>query len=321
MIVLLQSSPLISEVVSFILHRSSFILALHEGKPHNWDDLARAWTFEPLVILSLAVSGLLFAVGVRRLWHESPKRRTIRPWEALCFAGGWFALFVSLISPLHAWGGVLFSAHMTQHEILMLLAAPLLVLSRPLLPFMWALPLSWSRQIGNIAKRPLIQKTWHALTIPLVAWVVHAVALWTWHIPFLFEAVLHSEWVHIAQHLSFLISALLFWWAVVHGPQGVMGYGAAVLYVFTTSIHNGLLGALLTFATSVWYPSYVGLTSTWGFTPLEDQQLGGLIMWIPAGIVYIVAGLALFVGWMRESELRLERRERAQALLAKVSMN
>jgi cytochrome c oxidase assembly factor CtaG len=150
---------------------------------------------------------------------------------------------------------------------------------------------------------------------------VHAIALWTWHIPFLFEAVLHIEWVHTLQHLSFLISALLFWWALLHGPQGTMGYGAAVLYLFTTSIHSGVLGALITFAGSVWYPSYKGLTVSWGLTPLEDQQLGGLIMWIPAGVVYIIAGLALFAGWMRESELRVQKRERAAKLAAGLSIN
>jgi putative membrane protein len=203
---------------------------------------------------------------------------------------------------------------MTQHELLMLGAAPLLVLGRPLIAFMWALPLVWSRRIGNWARINWFQKTWYALTIPLVAWIVHAVALWMWHIPVLFEAVLHSEWIHTLQHLSFLLSALLFWWALIHGRRGWMGYGAAVLYVFTTSIHSGLLGALLTFSRSVWYPSYVGLTTSWGLTPLEDQQLGGLIMWIPAGVLYAIAGLALFAGWLRESESRVAKRERREAL-------
>jgi cytochrome c oxidase assembly factor CtaG len=277
---------------------------MHGGKPHNWDDLVRAWSFEPIVTVSLVLSAVLFAVGLHRLWREAPKRKSIRPWEALCFAGGWLALFVALVSPVHAWGRVLFSAHMSQHEILMLVAAPLLVLGRPLIAFLWALPLEWSRSLGNVAKIAWINRTWRALTIPLVAWLVHAVALWTWHIPVLFDAVLHNEAVHTAQHLSFLISALLFWWALIHGPQGAMGYGAAVLYLFTTSIHSGVLGALLTIAGTVWYPSYAGLTSSWGLTPLEDQQLGGLIMWIPAGLVYVIAGLALFAGWLREAELR-----------------
>jgi len=286
---------------------STPILALHGGAPHNWHELARAWSFEPLVIISLTITALLFIIGLYRL-----KRRSIRTWEALCFAGGWLALFVALVSPVHAWGQVLFSAHMSQHEILMLVAAPLLVLGRPLIAFLWALPLSWSRSLGNLSKITWINRLWRALTIPLVAWLIHAIALWVWHIPALFDATLHSEAIHTVQHLSFLLSALLFWWALIHGRHGAMGYGAAVLYVFTTSVHSGALGALITIAGSVWYPSYAPLTASWGLTPLEDQQLGGLIMWIPAGLVYVIAGLALFAGWLREADLRATRRERME---------
>jgi cytochrome c oxidase assembly factor CtaG len=287
----------------------------HEGKPHNWHDLSRAWSFEPIVVVSLVLTAWLFARGLRQLWRESGTGRGIKRWEATAFAGGWIALFIALVSPVHAWGRVLFSAHMTQHEFLMLVAAPLLVLGRPLIAFMWAMPLGWSRRIGNWGKTGWLQNTWAVLTIPLVAWALHAIALWTWHMPELFEAVLHSEWVHSLQHLSFLLSALLFWWALIHGRRGWMGYGAAVLYVFTTSIHSGLLGALLTFSNSPWYPSYIGLTNSWGLTPLEDQQLGGLIMWIPAGLLYAIAGLALLAGWLRESESRVIRRERRRALI------
>ena len=136
--------------------------------------------------------------------------------------------------------------------------------------------------------------------------------MWTWHIPALFEATLYSDAVHTLQHLSFLLSALLFWWALIHGPQGAMGYGAAVLYLFTTSVHSGALGALITIAGSVWYSSYAPLTASWGLTPLEDQQLGGLIMWIPASLVYVIAALALFAGWLREADLRATRRERLE---------
>jgi putative membrane protein len=203
---------------------------------------------------------------------------------------------------------------MTQHEVLMLVAAPLLVLGRPVIPFLWALPVSWAREVGGWGKVAVVQTIWRAITNPFVAWTIHAVALWVWHIPSLFEATLESEWVHTLQHLSFLFSALLFWWALVHGRQGLMGYGAGVLYMFTTSMHSGLLGALITFAGSVWYPAYLKTTQSWGLTPLEDQQLGGLIMWIPAGLVYIVAGLALFAGWLRESERRVMKRDAARAL-------
>lgn len=281
---------------------------MHEGKPHNWDELVRAWSFDPVVVVSLAISGVLFVIGLRRLWREAPKLKSIRTLEAVCFALGWFALLVAVVSPMHAWGRVLFSAHMSQHEVLMLVAAPLLVLGRPVIAFLWALPLNWSRRLGNIAKLAWVNCLWRTLTIPLVAWLVHAIALWVWHIPVLFDAVLHNELVHTAQHLSFLLSALLFWWALIHGPQGAKGYGAAVLYLFTTSVHSGVLGALIALAGSVWYPSYVGLTDPWGLTPLEDQQLGGLIMWIPAGLVYLISALALFAGWLKESELRVAKK-------------
>jgi cytochrome c oxidase assembly factor CtaG len=155
-----------------------------------------------------------------------------------------------------------------------------------------------------------VQKVWRAVTHPLAAWAIHAAALWVWHMPALFQATLKSDLVHTLQHLSFLGSALLFWWALIHGRRGLMGYGAAVLYMFTTSLHSGVLGALITFARSAWYPAYANSTASWGLTPLEDQQLGGLIMWIPAGLVYVVAALALMVGWMRESERRVVRREK-----------
>jgi cytochrome c oxidase assembly factor CtaG len=125
----------------------------------------------------------------------------------------------------------------------------------------------------------------------------------------LFEATLDSDLVHAAQHLSFLLSAVLFWWAVFHGRQRAVGYGLAVVYMFLTAVHSGILGALLTFARTPWYPAYANTTQRWGLAPVEDQQLGGLIMWVPACTVYIVAGLALMAAWLRESDRRVVRRE------------
>jgi len=270
--------------------------------PQSTSELLRAWTFEPGVVLPIAASAVLYAVGVTRLRRRSPK--SIRKSDTLYFWFGWAALVSALISPVHAWGSVLFSAHMTQHELLMLVAAPLLVLGRPLVPFLWALPKSWAVALARWSKLWPWEKTWRTISNPLVAWGIHAVVLWSWHVPFLFQATLESESIHALQHASFLFSALLFWWAVIHGRRRALGFGLAVLYMFTTALHSGLLGALLTFANSIWYPAYADRTAAWGLTPLEDQQIGGLIMWIPAGLVYIAAGLALFAGWLRESETR-----------------
>jgi putative membrane protein len=292
----------------------------HGGKPHHPRDLLTTWGLEPFVLLSLALSAWAYWRGVRRLWREAETGRGIRRWEAWAYAGGWFALFVALVSPLHPLGRVLFSAHMTQHEVLMLVAAPLVVLGRPLIPFLWAMPLEWARTVGAWGRAAWLQKVWRALTNPLAAWAIHAVALWVWHVPALFQATIDHELVHTAQHLSFFLSALLFWWAIIHGRRGLKGYGAAVLYLFTTSVHSGALGALITFASSVWYPAYLKTTESWGLTPLEDQQLGGLIMWVPAGLVYLVAGLALFAGWLRESERMVLKGEARALKVGKVAV-
>ncbi|HEX8453326.1 MAG TPA: cytochrome c oxidase assembly protein [Longimicrobium sp.] len=279
----------------------------HTGKPLAPHDLWTAWAFDPGVVVALFVSAWLYSRGTERLWRRSGVGRGVRRWEAGCFAAGWVTLAVAMVSPLHRLGGVLFSAHMVQHELLMALAAPLLVLGRPMLPFLWALPMRWRRVAGAAARRQGVRAGWRLVTAPFAAFALHAAALWLWHIPGPYQATLTSEWMHTLQHASFLGTGLLFWWALVHGREGRMGYGAAVFYLFATAMHSGGLGALLTFARAPWYPEYGAGGAAWGLTPLEDQQLAGLIMWIPAGASYLVAGLALVAAWMRESERKAAR--------------
>jgi putative membrane protein len=273
----------------------------HEEAAENYEELWHSWVFEPGIVIPLLLSGWLYVQGVWR----SPR---VRWRELLCFAGGWLALVVALVSPLHPWGRALFSAHMAQHEILMLVAAPLIVLGRPIVVFLKALPASWANRLARISNLWWWQKIWGFLASALVAWMIHAAILWLWHAPVLMDAVLDNEWVHALQHLSFFLSALLFWWAVIYGRQRALGYGMAVLYMFTTALHSGLLGVLLATTSTLWYPPYAQTTQSWGMTPVEDQQLGGLIMWIPAGVVYIVAGLALLAAWLRESEARINHK-------------
>ena len=257
-------------------------------------ELWTAWSFEPGIVIPLAILGLLFLRGDR-----SSKSVTVG--SRAFFWGGWAMLTLALVSPLHEMGEALFSAHMTQHEILMLIAAPLLVLGRPLAPLLHGLPFEWRRTLGRWSKTRSVHETWKSVTHPLSAWLIHAVALWFWHIPPLFDATLHSEWIHAAQHLSFFGSALLFWWSLFYA-RGKNRYGKGVLYVFTTGVHTSILGALLTLSSRVWYRAYADSSAAWGLAPLEDQQLGGLIMWVPAGLVYLGVGLALFSAWVRTSD-------------------
>ena len=255
------------------------------------------WSFEPWVVLCLFASAIPYALGVRRLWQRAGRGHGIGVGQASAFVGGWSTLGIALVSPIDPLGSVLFSAHMVQHELLMIVAAPLLVLGRPLAAWAWALPPAWRRATGRFFRHRAWRLPWRVATAPAVAWLVHALALWLWHLPALFEAALDDPLVHAGQHLSFLLTALLFWWSVL-GPVTRREQGAALVSIFTTMVHTGALGALLTLARTAWYPHYLAVAPGFGITALEDQQLGGLIMWVPAGAVYLACGLFLAARWI-----------------------
>jgi putative membrane protein len=262
--------------------------------------MTATWSLEPVVVAALLLTAWWYWSGIRALRRSAGPGRGVRDWEIAAFAGGWFLLAVALLSPLHHLSTELFSAHMVQHELLMVAAAPLLVLGRPLLPALWAFPIGWRRRLGAWSASAPVETAWTALTRPSVAWSVHAAAIWLWHVPVLFQATLRSELVHNLQHLSFLGSALLFWWALFQGRAGRLGAPTAVVYLFTTAVHTSLLGALLTFSSRIWYPVYRSTSAPWGLSPLEDQQLAGLIMWVPAGLGYLAAALAIAASWLRD---------------------
>ena len=274
-------------------------------------ELWSAWTLEPGVVIPVVAALLLYARGLHRVWSRAGEGRGVRQWQAWCFAGGMFTLALALVSPLHALGGALFSAHMTQHVLLMGVAAPMIVLGAPLTAFTWALPLRGRRNVSRILGSGPFRSSWKFLTTPAAAWVLHAAAIWIWHAPSLYAATVTSELAHTAQHSSFIATALLFWWALRDRPR----HGLAVLYLFTTAVHSSLLGALLAFSPDVFYAPYESTAPAWGLSALEDQQLGGLIMWVPAGLVYFGAALALLASWMRQSERSASRAVAAAALV------
>lgn len=266
--------------------------------------LHSVWTVEPGIALPLAVTAGLYARGIREWLRRSTRARKAIKREMMFFISGFVVLAAALISPLHELGETLFSAHMIQHELLMAVAAPLLVLGKPVVPLTWGFPASLRRSISRV----------FAIQVPpLAAFLLHAAAIWIWHFPRLYDASVTSEVVHAAQHISFLGTALIFWWALLHAR------GAAIVYLFLTAIHTTLLGALLAVSDTPFYSVYSDAGSrVWGLTRIEDQQLGGLIMWVPGGIVYLLGALYLMLKWIRESGLRVAKREavfRTAALL------
>lgn len=253
----------------------------------------------------LTASLLLYFGGLRRLWAAAGPGHGIRPVNVAAFVAGIASLVVALLSPLDALSDVLFSAHMGQHEILMLVAAPLLTMGKPWVTATWALPLRWRQQLlSRLLRVPATRGAWRLATGPVIVLGLHALALWIWHVPRLFEGALMNETVHAFQHLCFFLTAVLFWWTLMRGRYGRAGYGAAVLFVFITSLHSGILGALLTLAGRLWYPIYEARTRAAGVDPLQDQQVAGLLMWIPAGVVFLILGLGFLAAWLGEAERR-----------------
>ena len=260
-------------------------------------------------MLLLAASAAMYGVGLSRLWHAAGTGRGVRRSDAWMFAAGWVIVAIALLSPLHALGGVLFSAHMAQHELLMTVAAPLLVIGKPLIPFVWALSPRWRRITGRMTGATAFAAPWRAITHPTSAFFIHAAAIWLWHLPPWYDASVTNETVHAAQHASFFLTALLFWWVVLQPSAARGGTAVSIALLFGTVMHTGALGAVLTLTTRLLYPVYAATTAPWGLLPVEDQQIGGLIMWVPGGLAYVIAALALVLRLFRESEMRVARRE------------
>jgi putative membrane protein len=261
-------------------------------------DAPFAWKPDVFAATTLAISAAVYAVGLWRMIanHGRPPRL-----EIASFAVGWLVLALALLSPIATISESLFSVHMTQHELLMLVAAPLLAIGRPLVPMMWALPRSTRSRIAAGAPGSLLRLA----SSPAPVFLLHALALWIWHLPALYEAAVLDDRIHLLQHVCFAGTATLFWWGLIRGRYGRMGYGAAVLYVFATAVHSGALGALMVFSDRAWYSLYVKRAIHGD--ALADQQLGGLIMWVPAGVGMMVIALALFAAWLGEPERRRQR--------------
>ena len=254
------------------------------------------------VISLIAVPAVLYAIGAWRL-RGAGGPRALSATRITAYAVGWAAAVAALSPAMAAWSSTWLSAHMVQHELLMVVAAPLVAVSAPLAVTLWALPRTMRGTVAKALRTRGAKWGWRAATTPVTVFLLHAVALWVWHVPRLYQDALASETMHAAEHLSFFGTAALFWWTLAHGRYGRAGYGPAALYVFATTIHSGLLGALFTIAPRVLYGWY-RVDHCNGLSPLEDQQLAGLLMWVPAGLLLVAGGLAFFAAWIRESERR-----------------
>ena len=269
--------------------------AAHSGHDHGQGP---EWTFDPLVTVPLGLLLLVFWLGFRRLSSRSALSRR----RSLLFVAGWLVLSLALVSPLHEGGERSFTLHMIEHELIMLVATFLLAASHSGGIVAWGLPPAMRRGLSGSWKAP-IASLWRRLTEPVTATVVQAVVLWAWHAPALFDRTLVSQGWHVAQHMSFILASLIFWSAMLDPRRG--GYLLSAACLFATSLVEGALGALMALSASPWYAAYAAMgVSGIGLDPATDQQLAGLIMWIPGGVVHGGAALVLLYAALKASERR-----------------
>jgi putative membrane protein len=271
----------------------------HPGQPPAPHDLWGAWNLDPVLL-----GGLLLAAWAFWRGQTSGPRRPVDSWRARCFSGALVALGLALLSPLDALSGSLASAHMVQHLLLLLVAAPLLALSAPSSAILRGSPLALRRASGRWRRRlGLTHGNLGVLRHPAAVWLLSVGVVWFWHAAAPYDATLDNQLLHVLEHASFLVTAVLFWQVVVgvRGAARVSG-GLGVLLVFAMAMQSVFLSVLLTFARTPWYSGYAATTAPWGLDPLTDQRLAGVIMWIPAGVIYLVVALALLVTWIRATE-------------------
>jgi putative membrane protein len=263
---------------------------------HGVNGSPGAWDFDPIVLTLALATVLAYARGVNLL----QKRRSARlpSWtnQALFYLGV-FVATAAVASPLHGWSETLFAAHMSQHLLLMIVAAPLIVLGRPSAPMIAALPGALGKQVSRVIAG--IRRRAPLLLHPVSIWALNTFVLWAWHVPALYDLALENTFVHGLEHATFLGSSLLLWGAVV--GERPIGEGPSVLLLFATGLQSAALGALLALATTVLYSTHVVAAPTAGVNPLADQQLAGVIMWIPPGILYLSISAVLLSRMLQDN--------------------
>ncbi len=273
------------------------------------EELLRNWPLDPLVLAGIGVSALLYWQGLRYSKRHGLARH-VRPWHSIAFAGGLLTLLLALDSPLDGLADQLLWAHMVQHELLTLVAAPLLLLSQAAWPLWrgvplparrsglkWVLRQGWPRRVFRVIRRPL--------SSPLVVWVLFTGSFTIWHLPALYDLALEQTPVHIMEHLIFLGTALLFWAQVIPSRHGrlALNFTQRSIYLGAAALHSNIFGAVFVFSTGTMYPYYAALPrSASALSVLADQHLAGAAMDVPGTIVFFIAIIALLGFWLQEDE-------------------
>jgi cytochrome c oxidase assembly factor CtaG/cytochrome c2 len=278
--------------------------------------LLTGWRPEAATAIPLAIASLWYACGVSRAIQEN-RIEVISRARVFAFVSGILVLMIALESPIDALSEDLFSVHMCQHLLLMLAAPPLLVWSDCPIMFLRALPRPARKTTARIWLGAKLNYAFHWLMHPLFVWMAFCGAFVFWHAPRPYQWALGNNGVHVIEHLSFFVTSLGFWSLVLppREPRRRLQHGPTLLLIVSTAVLSGLPGALMIFSPRPLYPAHAAGVMKWGMSLMEDQQIAGLIMWIPAGAAYILAVVLVFLQWLRQSEARALRAARHGAVL------
>ncbi|MEO8246448.1 MAG: cytochrome c oxidase assembly protein [Chloroflexota bacterium] len=262
------------------------------------------WRLDPLPLAGIVAAGIAYVALAAAVGRRHP-RNPPRAWRTAAFLGGLAAIGAALLSPIEAYESTLFSVHMVQHLLLELVAAPLLLLGAPItLLLRAARPGPRRLMLGVLHSLPM-----RVISFPLLAWLLFAGVNWGWHFSTLYDQALENQALHYLQHASFLLAALLFWWPVIGADPSPwrLPHPVRLFYLFLAMPQNSFLGVAIMSAGGVLYPHYATNLRAWGPSPLDDQSLGGILMWVGGDMAFLI-GMACVVGmWVRAEDRRTAR--------------
>ena len=306
------------------------MLLLHTGHDHlargeSLADFLSAWDLSVYVMVILLALLSIYAIGGFRLGRRSRSRRGTG-FRDIYYLIGIGAVFVALSSPIDVYSGDLFFIHMIQHLLLVMIAAPFILLSSPVANILWSCPLRLRHYLGGFMNRTgIFRQVLRGATIPIIAWFMYVVTFWVWHSPGFYNAALSSDGLHVIEHAMMFGSGIVFWWPVI-GPAPLkshMPHPLKFLYLFLALFQNIILAAILTFAEWPVYSYYQVVPNHWGIGGEWDQQLAGVLMWIPGTMMYFVAISIIFFAWLEQEERysisRQKANEARQLYLEKMS--
>jgi cytochrome c oxidase assembly factor CtaG len=258
--------------------------------------LLLSWAWRPEIMLTL---GLATAVHLAGRWQLSRRGsgRLVSPWRSVAYLGGLAVLGIALMSPIDVLSGQFFYMHMIQHLLLVMIAPPLLLLADPMPIMLWGLPSNLRLEVGRwLRPDAAFRRVVRALTTPGLVWLYVVAVLVGWHDPKAYNLTLENDLVHDLEHLTFFGTAMLFWWHVIGAAPHIhrrLSPGVRIGYVLSVVPASALTGIAIAFAQEPIYTYYTTIPRLGEMTVVQDQMLGGVIMWIPGSMMYIIAALVL----------------------------